>query len=340
MQPGPGVFSAIHAQSLPAAQEAAVMYANGRSEDAERVLQEALDAGSGEAGTWELLLALYRVQGEWQRFEALAARFAQRFGCVAPAWLGENALAHLPPELREGGEAYLALAGALDGRTSTALNSLRERANRHATLHIDATKIAGVDAEGCAALAQTLAFLAQHGNGVLLTGAQRLTRLLHAAAGGGGSASAYWTLLLAVLRLRGEQAEFQRVALEYALATGDQPPVWQLGLMPVVVQRAPVEKRGKPRYQSAPEALILSDTLTGANDRQLEALQSFARDRHYVNINLAQVTRLDLPSASALVGLVNSLAGSDTVVRLIRPSPLVEVLLETLHLDPRVQVVR
>jgi hypothetical protein len=101
MQPGASVFSAIHTQSLPTAQEAAVMYANGRSEEAERVLKQAVDAGSGDAGIWELLLALYRVQGEWQRFEALSARFARHLA-APPAWLGEMRR-HLPAELREGG---------------------------------------------------------------------------------------------------------------------------------------------------------------------------------------------------------------------------------------------
>jgi ABC-type transporter Mla MlaB component len=280
------------------------------------------------------------VQGEWQRFEALAARFARHFHRSPPAWLGEDALGHLPAELREGGEAYLELAGALDRRIASALDMLRERAGRHAILHIDATKIAGLDAEGCAALVQTLAFLAQHGNGVLLTGGEHLTRLLHAAASGGDSARPYWTLLLAVLRLRGQQAEFQRIALEYALATGEQPPEWEPVLMPVVTQHALEEKRDEPRYQTGPEALVLSDTLIGANDRQLEALQDFARDRQYVNVNLAQVARLDLSSASALVALANSLAATGKVVRLIRPNALVEALLEMLHLDARVQLVR
>jgi len=340
MQPGANLFSVIHTQSLPVAQEAAVMYANGRGDDAERVLRQAVEAGDSDARPWELLLALYRVQGEWQRFEALAARYAQTFDRATPGWLGEDAVAHLPPELREGGDAYLALAGPLDRRAEAALESVRSRADRHATLHIDATKITGVDHEGCRALEQVLSFLAARGNGAMLTGAERLTRLLQAAARGGGGTTAYWTLLLAVLRLRGRQAEFQRTALEYALAEAVQPPEWEPVLMPVVAPRELSEKRDEPRYQAGPEVLMLGDTLAGATDRQLDALQAFATDRQYVNVDLAQLARLDLPSAGALVGLVNRLAGAGKVVRLIRPNPLVEVLLEMLHLDARVRLLR
>lgn len=340
MQPGASAFSAIHTQSLPAVQEAAVMYANGRSVDAERVLQDAIDAGGSDARPWALLLGLYRLKGEWRRFEALAAGYAQAFHCSAPRWLSEESLAHLPPELREGGEAYLALVGALDRRTAAPLQTLRERTSRHATLHIDASKITGVDAEGCQALLQALGLLAERGNGALFTGAERLTRLLQEAARGDGTQDAYWNLLLALLRLRGMQADFERAALEYALATGAQPPEWLPVLMPVVASRELEEKRDEPRYRGGPDVLALSDTLTGATDRQLDALQRFARDRHYVNVHLAQLVRLDLSSASALVGLVNGLAAAGKVVRLIRPNPLVEALIETLHADARVQLLR
>jgi ABC-type transporter Mla MlaB component len=340
MQPGVNYFPAIHAQGLPAVQEAAVMYASGRGDDAERVLRQALDAGSFDLRPWQLLLALYRLQGEWERFEALAARFAERFGGDAPAWLGEDALARLPRELREDGEAYVSLAGPLDRRAAAALTALRDRVKAHATVHVDASKLTGVDAEGCAALEGTLAALARQGSGVLLSGGEHLTQLLHAATHGGDNARAYWTLLLALLRLRGQPATFQRVALEYALATGEPAPEWEPALMPVVVQRAPQERRDAPRYETEPDALALTGTLAGAGDAQLDAVQAFADERQYVNLDLAGVLRMDPAGASALIEAVNAMTSAGKVVRLIRPNPLVEALLETLQLDARVQLVR
>jgi ABC-type transporter Mla MlaB component len=341
MEPAARVFSVIHTQSLTPVQEAAVLYANGRSREAQRLLQQAIDVGAeSEVRPWHLLLGLYRIEGDWQSFESLAARFERTFQRAAPSWLSEESLAHLPAEMRPGGEVYCALAGALDRRSAARLEPLSRLAQRYASVHIDASKITGVDSEGCRSLAQLLALLGDNGNGVVLTGAERLTRLLRQAVDGDASQTPCWTLLLELLRLRGLQADFERAALEYALAAGAAPPQWQPVLMPVVAPRGLQEKRDEPRYQAGPEVIRLTDVLAGATDRQLDALQSFAGEREYVNVNLAALARIDLAGASALVGLINGLAAHGKVVRLLRPNPLVEALLETLHLDPRVQLVR
>jgi len=118
------------------------------------------------------------------------------------------------------------------------------------------------------------------------------------------------------------------------------PPEWRPVLMPVLAPRDLQEKRDQPRYQAGPEVMRLTHVLVGATDRQLDALQTFAAERQYVNVNLATLARIDLAGASVLIGLVNGLAANGKVVRLLRPNPLVEALLETLHLDPRVQLVR
>jgi anti-anti-sigma regulatory factor len=333
------VFPAIHTQSLTPVQEAAVMYANGRSDDAQRLLQRAVDA-DGEERAWHLLLGLYRIEGDWQSFESLAARFERKFQHAAPNWLSEEAFAHLPPEMHPGGDVYCALAGALDRRSAAKLEPLSRLAQRHASVHIDASKVTGVDGDGCRSLAQLLASLSENGNGVVLTGAEQLTRLLRHAVEGDGGQTSGWALLLELLRLRGLQADFERAALEYALAAGVAPPAWRPVLMPVVAPHGLQEKREEPRYQAGPEVLRLTDVLIGATDRQLDALQRFAGERQYVNVNLAALARIDLAAASALVGLVNGLAAVGKVVRLLRPNPLVEALLETLQLDPRVQLVR
>lgn len=342
MEPAASAFPAIDAQSLSPAQEAAILYANGRSEDAERVLQQAIESDSGARGDpqpWELLFGLYRIGGQWERFAALAAGFEQTFGQPAPSWLSEESLAHLAAELREGGAAYAALTGTLDRRATAVLESLRERANYHGTVHIDATKITGVDAQGSESLVQTLGFLEDSDSAVLLTGAERLTGLLRQAVEAEASVAAYWSLLLELLRLRGLQSNFQRAALEYALATGTTPPVWRPMLIPVIAPPEIDEKRQEPRYRVGPESIGLIDALAGSGDSQLAALQAFAQERDYVNVDLSQLARMDLPAASALVVLVNGLSKSGKVVRLVRPNALVGALIESLRPDPRVQLV-
>lgn len=333
-------FPAILTQNLPPAQEAALMYANGRAGDATDLLERALGEVSvpAEPTVWMLLFTLYRLEGAWQRFDALAQRFEQAFGTPAPLWISEAELAQLPVELRRGGSGYLELVGVLDAQVSARLDAMRGLASRHSAINLDVSRVRDIDADGCARLWEALRFVAEHGNGLLLTGAERLTRLLREAADGNGSVAPYWLLLLEMQRLLGRQGEFERTALEYALATGATPPEWQPVLMPVLAPASVSEKRDEPRYQAGPEALTLSGVVFAGN-AQLDALPAFAAVRQYVNVNLAQVSRMDYAGAATLAGLANALVQDGKVVRIIRPNALVATLLAMLELDASVQVI-
>jgi ABC-type transporter Mla MlaB component len=287
-----------------------------------------------------MLFDLLRAEGDWQEFEALSLRFRESVGRTAPAWISHEDAAHLPPELRPGGSAYFELAGALDMRLAPQLEALRDHADGHTTLHLDLSKVSAVEADACLQLSDVLRYLAASHNGALLTGTERLTLLLRHAAEGNGGTPGYWLLLLDLYQLRGLRAEFERTALEYALATGCSPPEWQPVLMPVISSGDVEEKRGEPRYQSGPEVIALHGVLVGASDPQLARLRAFAQGREYINVNLARVTRVDSGCATALAELGNELARAGKTVRLIRPNALVATLLSTFDLDPKVQVSR
>jgi ABC-type transporter Mla MlaB component len=327
----------LHTAALPPHQEAAVLFAAGRDAEARALLERLVDtAPTGQdVRLWSQLFALYRTAGDWHAFDALAGRFAQRFARPAPVWLGAEAPAHLPIGLQPGGDAYVPVSGALDARARTRLEDARARALRHAAIHLDLTRVDGVDAEGCAALSGLIRFLAANGNALLLTGTQALLERLRQAVEGDGSLTAHWSLLLDLYQLQGRREDFERAALECALATGAPAPQWEAVVMPLPPRSELREQRDEPRYQAGPEVIAL----TGADDDQLLGIDEFARDRQYVNIALDDVARLAPTPAKALVQLVNALANG-RVVRLVRPNPLVEALLDTLDLDPRVQLIR
>jgi ABC-type transporter Mla MlaB component len=330
----------IQAAGLPLAQEAALMYADGRTAEAERALTQAIEAsGPQTSQAWEMLFDLYRTRGDWPAFEGLAKRFEQARGRPAPPWLDQAELGRLPPGLRHGGDACFEIAGVLDAHQATVLERARDAAARHTTLHLDLSKIQAVTGEGCDVLLCCLRWLTEHGNGLLLTGAERLAQLLRDAANGGAEGVECWLLALELYRLRGMQAEFERASLEYALAVGATPPDWQPALMPVVAPPPVQEKRDTPRYQSGPEVVRFDGTLSGANNVQIGELRQFGAQRQYVNINLAQLARMDLACATSFVDTVNSLAAAGKTVRLIRPNSLVRALLASFTLHARVALI-
>ena len=327
--------------NLPAVQEAAVLYANGREAAAAEFLRSTLDAGEPESDSpelWYMLFDLLRARGDWKSFEGLTQRFETTFGIPAPQWLNEEETAHLPAEVRPGGAGYFELPGALDASRGMELDRVRSAARGLATVHLDVSRLATLDSEGCAGLLDLVRLLPQSGNTVLLTGADHLADLLHDAARGNPRIQVYWSLLLEIYRLRGQQKDFERTALEYALAAGTSPPLWQRVMMPLA-PASQQEKRDEPRYQPGPEAFHLTGVMLGATDPQLAELRAFGDERQYVNINLAQVRRMDFSCGTTFANLVNRLAWNSKTVRLIRPNSLLAAFLSTLSLDPTVEVV-
>jgi ABC-type transporter Mla MlaB component len=329
---------AILSQGLPLAQAAALLYADGRSNDAEHTLLQALEGDIEAARAWEMLFDLYRTRGDWRAYELCAEKFARRFGHSAPPWLDEDAMRHLPAEVRPGGGAYFEVSGTLDAAHGTLLERIRTAAAAHTVLHLDLSKLQAAVPDGCSALLAMLRSLTQQGNGVLLTGAERVAALLRETASGSDEAAECFALALELYRLRGRKTEFERTALEYALAAGGTPPEWQPAFMPVVAPRSPVEKRDEPRYQTGPELICLSGTLTGTADPQLADLRQFATGRRYVNIDLRELDRMDLSGATAFVETVNEEAAAGKTVRLLRPNSLVRALLSSCSLDARILV--
>ena len=313
------------------------MFASGRTEDARWILEGLVTARDtqDDPHSWALLFTLYRVEGDWHKFDALASRFQVRFGRSAPAWSGVSAYGDLPEALRAGGAAFVQIAGALDARMLPLLDDARRKAAGQPSLHLDLSRVDGVDAEGAQALSSLVRFLAGNGNALLLTGSREVIELLRDAVSGDGALAAYWILLLDIYQLEGRRDEFERAAVEYALCAGVPAPGWETVFMPLPPRRAVSEQRAAPRYQAGPELI----TLSGAGEDELLAVREFAGGRRYVNIDLSGLDRLAPPAAAGLVSLANELA-EQRVVRMLRPNPLVETLLETLELDPRVQLIR
>jgi ABC-type transporter Mla MlaB component len=328
--------------SLSAAQEAAVLYASGRELEAAEFLRSVIhhgETGPGSREPWYMLFDLLRVRGEWKAFEALSARFEAAFAVPAPQWLNEEEMERLPAELRPGGPGYFELGGALNANRGLDLDRMRAAARNLATVHLDVSRLAAIDSGGCAALLALMRFMPENGNGLLLTGAEHFVDMLREATEGNPSDEAYWGLLLELHRVRRQQADFERTALEYALAVGVTPPVWESVLMPLAPQPTPQEKRDEPRYQAGPEVIYLTGVMWGAADPQIAEVHAFGAEREYVNINLSQLRRIDFSCATVFASLVNGLAADGRIVRLIRPNSLVGAFLDTLSLDPAVKLI-
>ena len=323
--------SEIQPQLSRAEQEAAVHYANGHVDAAIEILVEAVKAEKvAPPPAWLMLFDLFRLQGLWTDFEGLSKRYAALFGRAAPDWLSDDMLPNgLSAELRAGGAAHVEIGGLLGTASAPDLARIRGTAARHPVVHVDLTKIAQVQEEGCALLSQELQFLA--GSGVLFSGAERIEKMLRKAVDTMPSVPAFWHLLLDLQRLQGNQKKFESIALEYALSVETDPPAWEPVLMPVLTRETVEEKREEPRYQ--PELITIAGEMTGLKDSQLQALQRFASDRQYVNIDVSRLRRIDFVCAGSLANIIAALKGNGKTVRVLHANSLVTTLLRLLKVD-------
>src|SRR5689334_430747 len=174
--PGSAVSSAV-SDALPPAQEAAVLYADGRETEAAELLLRTVDAGDPAAADrelWYMLFDLLRARGDWNRYQQLSERFANIFSVAAPQWHNEEEMARLPAELRPGASGYFQFAGALDRTRHADMERVRQAARGLAAVHLDLSRVTHLDEAGCAQFAALLRDLPANGNGVLFTGASYL----------------------------------------------------------------------------------------------------------------------------------------------------------------------
>ncbi len=340
MEPRRSALSPLLSQNLTPAQETAVLYADGRENDALALLTRILDAGGGDGRPqlWQMLFDLLRARGEWTRYEALGPRFEHEFGVAPPQWLNEHEMERLPEELRPGAVGYFQFFDSRDTTRDAEIAKVRTAARGLTTVHLDLSRIGRLEEAACNSFAKLLRFLPNNGNGVLLTGADHILDLLREAVNHIPAVKAPWTLLLEMYRVLGQQGEFDRAALEYALAIGGTPPVWQPIVAPLPDKAAPQEKRENPRYQTGPEVMALTGVMWGTFDAQLIRVREFAEGRDYVNIQLAQLKRIDFACGSAFAHLVTELKAGGKVVRLLRPNSLVAAFLGTLNLGQEISI--
>ena len=198
-------------------EEAAVLYANGNVGEAEKVLAATLDdaeATSGE-GLWMMLLDLYRLTGQRQRFESRVLDYATRFERSPPSWVDLSAAASRPAGDRA---PTVNLSGSLAAQAETQLRQISALARRSGAVRIDVGRLRGVADAGCALLLSLLNELAAERITVSLASVDLFVEeLARRAQVGHAEGRDTWLLLLELLQFTGDQARFENLAVDYAI---------------------------------------------------------------------------------------------------------------------------
>lgn len=313
--------------------EAAILYASGQADMAERLLQDILDNADRRA--WHMLFDLFAIQNREKDFEQLALDYAMRFESSPPIWKPQagngagngNAAAAPGPAA-----ASLDLPGLLDRKAARALAEGIAAIDRKATARIDFSRIEMVDEAGADECAKALAEARKAKRKLQVSGVERLIALLQDLNRATHSRAVHWLLLLELYQTLGQQEAFEDLAVDYAVRFEVSPPSWS------EVRAAEVVQAAAPAEPENDDAFRLAGEITPANDSALQQVCAHAATHATVLVDLSQVTRVDYGSVSQFISVLMQCLGSGKSITLRGHNALIHELFRVMGIDQLAQL--
>lgn len=319
-------------------EEAAVLYANGSLTEAEAVLNTVLDSQSARTGEglWMMLLDLYRLTGQRQRFESRVLDYAMRFERSPPPWQDLSSMADQTPRSRAA--PLVNLSGALSGQSVTQFEQIGVIGRKSGSIRIDLGRLRSLDDAGCTLFRAVLAELARERVKVsLLNCAQVAEMLAGQVRPGVAEGRELWLLLLEMLQHTGEQERFENLAVDYAVTFEESPPSWEPRMEAIATMTATHE----PAVEldgSTPGEFCLEGELTSASVDKIRLLAKHATALQKVEVDCAQLRRIDFVSAGTLFNILATLQAQGKQVILRNVNAMVAALLRVMGVDQVAQV--
>ncbi|MDP2154633.1 MAG: hypothetical protein Q8J61_01425 [Sulfuricella sp.] len=306
-----------------AVEEAAILYASDHPDQAAELLLDFIKnhAERKEIQPWTMLFDIYQIQGKKLRFDELALEFVVKFERSAPIWSDAKVPGVQTQKSKAGGgavvEGYVALTGILQGDKDSLFQNLEQVAQKGAGLRLDFARLEGLDASGSRRLVEILQSLKKSGRKITPISVSHVTDLLKSMLGqGGGDEQAHWQLLLNLYQCQGMRAEFEDLAVEYAITFEVSPPSWEA--MPQCRQPVAVVTVVAPDEQPRDEnTFFMSGVISTDSAQQLQDLKNFAASRSEVYLDMADVFRVDFVSIGDFVGVLVGLncGGKNLLIR-------------------------
>lgn len=307
--------------------EAAILYASGQSDMAERVLRGVLATGDRRA--WHMLMDLYCIQNREKEFEQLAVDYAMRFETSPPVWQKPAPEAGAA-KAHQAQTATLELPGLLDRSAAAVLREGIASAAQNDVVQIDFSRIAMVDEAGADECLQILGAARKTKRKLRISGVDRLIALLQDLIRATQSRAAHWLLLLELYQTLGQQQNFEDLAVDYAVHFEVSPPSWADVQAAEVIQAAPTEPTD--------DALRLSGEIAPGHDSALWQFGDHAATRDEVVVDLSQVTRIDYASIGQFISVLMQGLGGGKTITLRGHNALIHELFRVMGIDQLAQL--
>ncbi len=295
-----------------AAEEAAILYANGRADAAIDTLLRGI-AESDELRfnlqAWFMLLDLFQLQGMKKEFDNLALDFVVAFERSAPVWVDLAAEDTRALERPRSSAVPYALSGTISTQNGKQIATMEKLARVGGGLRLDLGKIRAVEDGGCVELYEALQRIVAGGGNLALTGARNLEKLLRGAVDSRGAECdrVVWLLLLKLYQLQGMQKEYESLSVDYAVSYEVSPPPWEPPASLAAAQDGAAYGAETADRTEAESLAVSGSVMLGANPPQLNEIVNHAALRTLVNLDFSAIRRVDFVAAGALLNAFGSL---------------------------------
>ena len=354
--------------------EAAILFANGQPDSAERGLHSALASDGLGASTergWRMLLELQNQRGSRAIFAETAAGFTRQCRMPAPAWFDYAATAaavpaaEMPPatapNAADGRETNSAPAPAgalpvvvlpevIDAGIVKPLEELKSLATSHPRLLLDVGAARSVNMVGAELLLRVFNAFRRAPHELQFAGIDALQAALRRAVEPGrrDPSDAAWMLLMEVQRLQNRQADFEETGIQYCITYEVSPPSWEPPPPNIrLCQRPPsppppaatrAAAATTPMPVAPDGALAWRGEILADDDPQLNRLILAARERKSVTVDCSGLRRMAFSSASALLGHLFRLRQGGVAVEFRDVNALVAALWQLLGIPSVAEV--
>ncbi len=318
----------------PVAEEAAIYFANNKPLDAIRVLSEWVKQPQArdDVQPWYMLFDLYQLSAMQQAFDELCIHFVEVFLCSPPLWRGKKLAKAAPAAAPVANKAsnYLALTGVMSVDSKPQIEQMRQILETQGELQLDVSKIQALESSGSALLLQTFQKFRRSGSKVQLGGTGNLIGLLKKHVQDAGAAE-HWLLLMEIYQLLGREADFEELAIEYAVTLEVSPPSWEAAatrMTAVDSEPAAETVEEKPADVFHPQGEI-----TGNIQPILQAFRAYVEAHPQVVVDMQDVTRVDFVSVGDLMNELMNLMANGKQADLLNVNELIIALFQTMGLD-------
>lgn len=289
-------------ESIPAIDEAAILFASGQTAAAELILHN-LTRQETRHGLhsipWLMLFDLYQITNEKSKFDKLSLDYVRKLEISAPLWqVGQTA----DPKSKQSYVPGITFSGKLDSSIISQTDKLISAVEKNKQVRVEFVRTTDINMDGCRYLLAALLAAKKAQCELTVVGAQDLIKIVRPLLQPGRrDPEAYaWLLLLELLQILNDEISFERLSMDYCVTYEISPPAYEKPQNIVTAESAGISVEF-----AEVERFLMPKVIENNIDALIEKITIFAEKHHSLQLDCKELDRVDFSVCGQLLsGLI------------------------------------